>query len=323
MAQSQLWQRIPTSLTLKQFEEFVLPHLPQGSVVLNRSSLCTRFSTIFWNCYTSVVSGKSCPSRLAKMGCQRSTTPAFIALLGAFKPRGASMPSSRVPCLIFTKKSSSTSASFMGMGQRQRRRKAVIISESADTNILRAIKLSLSAIATVTLLPLWLPFQAIGTSRRCCRKYCHKWPESPNRSDSIWTRPSLVGMVSTTVERIGKPFSIAVWFPIFLKILAAERLPSGDVNPFSPQPSFRNGFKLSSESSLGRISFDAYCCVLKGLVNCITPWKVWHKRWSISAISARANPLVIHSPGGFGNKDPELSCFENGNLEKKKAQEII
>jgi hypothetical protein len=31
MAQSQLWQRIPTSLTLEQFEEFVLPHLPKGN----------------------------------------------------------------------------------------------------------------------------------------------------------------------------------------------------------------------------------------------------------------------------------------------------
>jgi len=31
MAQSQLWQRIPASLTLEQFEEFVLPHLPKGS----------------------------------------------------------------------------------------------------------------------------------------------------------------------------------------------------------------------------------------------------------------------------------------------------
>jgi transposase len=31
MTQSQLWQRIPTSLTLEQFEEFVLPHLPDGS----------------------------------------------------------------------------------------------------------------------------------------------------------------------------------------------------------------------------------------------------------------------------------------------------
>lgn len=31
MAQSQPWQWIPTSLTLEQFEEFVLPHLPQRS----------------------------------------------------------------------------------------------------------------------------------------------------------------------------------------------------------------------------------------------------------------------------------------------------
>lgn len=31
MAQSQPWQRIPTSLTLEQFEEFVLPHLHMGS----------------------------------------------------------------------------------------------------------------------------------------------------------------------------------------------------------------------------------------------------------------------------------------------------
>ncbi|MBV9386815.1 MAG: transposase [Chroococcidiopsidaceae cyanobacterium CP_BM_ER_R8_30] len=31
MAQSQPWQWIPTSLTLEQFEEFVLPHLPKGS----------------------------------------------------------------------------------------------------------------------------------------------------------------------------------------------------------------------------------------------------------------------------------------------------
>jgi hypothetical protein len=31
MAQSQVRQRIPTSLTLEQFEEFVLPHLPKGS----------------------------------------------------------------------------------------------------------------------------------------------------------------------------------------------------------------------------------------------------------------------------------------------------
>lgn len=31
MAQSQPWQRIPTSLTLEQFEEFVLPHLQMGS----------------------------------------------------------------------------------------------------------------------------------------------------------------------------------------------------------------------------------------------------------------------------------------------------
>ena len=31
MAQSQSWQRIPTNLTLEQFEEFVLPHLPKRS----------------------------------------------------------------------------------------------------------------------------------------------------------------------------------------------------------------------------------------------------------------------------------------------------
>jgi transposase len=31
MAQSQQWQWIPTHLTLEQFEEFVLPHLPVGS----------------------------------------------------------------------------------------------------------------------------------------------------------------------------------------------------------------------------------------------------------------------------------------------------
>ena len=31
MAQSQLWQSIPKHLTLEQFEEFVLPHLPKGS----------------------------------------------------------------------------------------------------------------------------------------------------------------------------------------------------------------------------------------------------------------------------------------------------
>ena len=31
MAQSQSWQSIPTSLTLEQFEEFVLPHLTKGS----------------------------------------------------------------------------------------------------------------------------------------------------------------------------------------------------------------------------------------------------------------------------------------------------
>ena len=30
MAQSQPWQWIPTNLTLEQFEEFVLPHLPKG-----------------------------------------------------------------------------------------------------------------------------------------------------------------------------------------------------------------------------------------------------------------------------------------------------
>jgi transposase len=32
MTQSQPWQRIPTSLTLEQFEEFVLSHLPKGSL---------------------------------------------------------------------------------------------------------------------------------------------------------------------------------------------------------------------------------------------------------------------------------------------------
>ena len=31
MAQSQPWQRIPTNLTLEQFNEFVLPHLHMGS----------------------------------------------------------------------------------------------------------------------------------------------------------------------------------------------------------------------------------------------------------------------------------------------------
>ena len=31
MAQSQQWQWIPTHLTVEQFEEFVLPHLPKGS----------------------------------------------------------------------------------------------------------------------------------------------------------------------------------------------------------------------------------------------------------------------------------------------------
>ena len=31
MAQAQSWQRIPTKLTLEQFKEFVLPHLPKGS----------------------------------------------------------------------------------------------------------------------------------------------------------------------------------------------------------------------------------------------------------------------------------------------------
>jgi hypothetical protein len=31
MAQSKPWQWIPTNLTLEQFEEFVLPHLPKRS----------------------------------------------------------------------------------------------------------------------------------------------------------------------------------------------------------------------------------------------------------------------------------------------------
>jgi hypothetical protein len=40
-------------------------------------------------------------------------------------------------------------------------------------------------------------------------------------------------MVSTIVELIGKPFSIAAWYPIFLKIPGAERLPNVDVTEFS------------------------------------------------------------------------------------------
>ena len=112
--------------------------------VLSRSSLCTRSLTIFSNCCTWVVSGKSCPSRKTAMDDRRSTTPASIAPLGAFKPRGASMPCSRVLCHFFTRKSPSTSALFMGMGRRQRRRKAATISDSAGTSTSRETKLSLS-----------------------------------------------------------------------------------------------------------------------------------------------------------------------------------
>jgi len=43
---------------------------------------------------------------MAKMGCQKSTTLASIAPLGALKLRAASRPYSQVPCLIFTSKES-------------------------------------------------------------------------------------------------------------------------------------------------------------------------------------------------------------------------
>jgi hypothetical protein len=45
--------------------------------------------------------------------------------------------------------------------------------------------------------------------------------------------------------------------------------------------------------------------------------KPWHTQWSISGISTRANLLVIHSPGGLGNRDLDLSCLETGNIKKK------
>jgi len=32
--------------------------------------------------------------------------------------------------------------------------------------------------------------------------------------------------------------------------------------------------------------------------------------------------LLIHSPGGLGARDPDLSCLENGNIEKKSMETI-
>ncbi len=143
-------------------------------MVLSRSSLCTRSLTIFLNCCTSDVSGKSCPSKRTKMGDRRSTTQEFILPLGGLKPMDALMPFSRGLCRSFTRKSTSTSVSSTVMVRPQRRRKAATISDSAGTSTSKGTKLWPSAIATA--MCSHLLFQPLGIimSRRCCRKRCRK-----------------------------------------------------------------------------------------------------------------------------------------------------
>ena len=149
MAQYQRWQWIPTNLTLEQFEEFVLPHLHKGSRGPQpKLSLHVIFNYILKLLYLGC-QWKELPIKNGQDGLPEiHYTRISIAHLSAFKPRGASMPCSRVLCLIFTRKVTSTSASSMAMGRRQRRRKAAITSDSAGTSTSRETKLSLSVIAT-------------------------------------------------------------------------------------------------------------------------------------------------------------------------------
>lgn len=119
MAQSKPWQGIPTNLTLKQFEEFVLPYLHTGSRGPQpKLFLHTIFNYILKLLYLGC-QWKQLPIEKNKDGDRRSTTQESIVPLNALKPIGALMPFSSGLCRYNTLESTSTSVSSTAMVQPQ------------------------------------------------------------------------------------------------------------------------------------------------------------------------------------------------------------
>jgi hypothetical protein len=92
MAVNQRWQVIPTQLDIRQFEEFVLPHLSTGRRgPTPKLGLHTIFNYILRLLYL-VASGRNCRSKKIAKVVLKFTTREFIAFGGGGRPMAVSTP---------------------------------------------------------------------------------------------------------------------------------------------------------------------------------------------------------------------------------------
>src|SRR5450755_4187758 len=79
MSKSPRWQCIPTHLSLKQFEQFVLPHLTRGSRGPKQNlSLHSIFNTI-WQAFSRGCKRKELPIKKDQRGGPKTNYPRFYS----------------------------------------------------------------------------------------------------------------------------------------------------------------------------------------------------------------------------------------------------
>src|SRR5450631_4613000 len=147
MSKSPRWQCIPTHLSLKQFEQFVLPHLTRGSRGPKPNlSLHSIFNYILQALYLGC-QWKELPIEKDQQGRPEIHYTRIYSAFRRWQAKGVWTPFSAVQLRHCRNTVIWTSASFMAMARPQPPRRAATTSASAATRKSKAIKSSPSAIA--------------------------------------------------------------------------------------------------------------------------------------------------------------------------------
>ena len=272
MAQSKLWQGIPTFLTLEQFEEFVLPHLhiasrgPQPKL-----SLHLLFNYILKLLYLGC-QWKELPIAKDKDGQPEIHYTRIYRAFRRFEAHGCFEAIFTGSVLLLHQKEYLDISVIHGDGTTTAAKKGGDNLGFSGHKHFKGDKVVAFCDRHCNVIA---PFIAAPGNRHESPLLLQALPQVTRiaKHVGIDLNKTIVSLdaAGAIAERTAKPFSIVAWSLIFLKIREADALLSVDANLCSSQLFIKNDFSPLSGCLPGKISFGAYCCALNESASCTMP----------------------------------------------------